>query len=136
MSVKDIENFHCALYGVGDRLGRILAFIKDEEKEKIEEIRIRAQKPLALTKSGKVYFVNSKSLLEENSQNAVLVTKEDVDEAFKQLIANSVYSHINEIKQGFVMMKGGCRAGIAGAFSQQVGLTDISSVNIRIAREI
>lgn len=136
MKTNGSLKFDGALYGVGSRIGRILNFIDEENKAKIQEIRLRAEKPLAVTVDGKVFFVNNRSQLISSPSNAEKVTKSDIDEAFLDLTASSVYSHINEIKQGFIMMKNGNRAGIAGSFSEGGGITDISSINIRISREI
>ena len=132
----ETEKFDNALYSVGEGIRKTLMFISDESKVKIQEIRLRAEKPLAVTIDGRVMFVSKNSSLKESSKEAFIVTKGDIDEAFKNLTSNSVYSHIDEIKQGFIMMKGGCRAGLGGKFSQNGGMTDISSVNIRISREI
>ncbi|MBE6728972.1 MAG: hypothetical protein E7568_01915 [Ruminococcaceae bacterium] len=136
MKTDKVRQFDCALYGVGDKIERILAFISDEKKEEIQEIRLRKEKPLAVTVFGKSYFVRADGALTRDKNYAVTVKESDLEEAFIKLTQNSVYSHIKEIKQGFVMMKNGCRAGIAGNFSEQAGITDISSVNIRIARQI
>ena len=52
----------------------------------------------------------------------------------------SVYSHTEEIREGFIPLKGGHRAGIAGKVvcdGETVRtITDISSINLRVAHEI
>ncbi len=136
MKTNSALKFDDALYGVGSRIGRILIFIEENKKAKIQEIRLRSQRPLAVTIEGKSFFVGSRSELLENHIGAETVTKADIDETFEKLTASSVYSHLNEIKQGFIMLKNGNRAGIAGSFSESGGVSDISSINIRISHEI
>jgi len=51
------------------------------------------------------------------------------------LCKNSVYAHTEEIKNGYIIMNSGHRAGVCGRVVKE-GMKDISSVNIRIAREV
>lgn len=136
MTAEKVKNFDGALYGVEEGIKRILLFIKDTDKENIEEIRLRSGKGLSVTKCGESFFVDSNSNLKKDAQSAVRVSKEQVEETYKNLISHSVFYHINELKYGYVMLKGGCRAGIAGSFNEQGAINHISSVNIRIAKEI
>jgi stage III sporulation protein AA len=45
-------------------------------------------------------------------------------------------SDLNEIKQGYITIQGGHRIGLAGNYSQIGSIKSISSINIRISREI
>lgn len=136
MSGAKGARFDSALYPVCQRLKRILIFIEEDKKSEIQEIRLRTEKPLAVTINGKAVYICKNSSFTHFPEEAERVSKEDIEESYKNLVNNSVYSHINEIKQGFVMMSGANRAGIAGTFSEQGGITHISSINIRVAREI
>ena len=53
---------------------------------------------------------------------------------------NSIYSYQNEIKQGFITVKGGHRVGITGNCAIENGkvinINYISSINFRIAKQI
>lgn len=135
MEDKEIMQFHRCLYGVGETINRILMFIDDGIKRQVQEIRLRAEKPLALTVRGESWFVGENSSVSKSTEKAYRVTQKDIQESYKNLTQNSVYSHLKEIKQGYIAMRYGCRAGISGAYSQEGGITHISSVNIRIARE-
>ena len=68
-------------------------------------------------------------------KNPLVINKAELDEVVKRITDNSLYAREEELKEGYLSMKGGNRAGICGSF---VGgkLRNISSVNIRIAREI
>ena len=67
-------------------------------------------------------------------------TREDIDETFRGICSYSVYSHQNEIKNGFITLSGGHRVGLCGTAVTSNGsigsLRDISSINIRIARQV
>jgi stage III sporulation protein AA len=56
------------------------------------------------------------------------------------MCAYSVHSHQEEIREGFISLRGGHRAGISGTAVLQRGkitaVRDISSINLRIARDI
>lgn len=135
MDNKTGEKFDKALYGVRENLARLLGFLPHSIKEKVQEIRLRAGKPVALTIGGENFYLLKDCRISREPHHAVIATKTDLEESYRLICQNSVYSHEQELKQGFVMMKGGCRAGIAGEYSGTVA-GNISSINIRIAGEV
>lgn len=135
--MENIKKFDDVLYGVPCRIKQVLEKLSPTVKSNTAEIRMRAQLPLALTVGGETVF------LKENGQTQFFLTKdlfkvekEDLEQSFKRLCNNSVFAHENELKNGFISMKNGCRAGICGNFTLEGALNNISSINIRIAREI
>jgi stage III sporulation protein AA len=135
--MENEKNFNNVLYALPDRLIPFLQKLSDCVKSNASEIRLRAGLPLALTVKGETVFVRQSGQTQFFiSNDALKVTKSDLEECFKKLCNNSVYAHENELKNGYITMKNGCRAGICGNLSDEGFLTDISSVNIRIAREI
>lgn len=135
--MENKRRFDEALYGVGEHIREILTGLPQTVKNNVEEIRLRANMPVALTVSGDTVFVT------RNSRVSFTITPElpiadlkDINESFRLLCGNSVYAHTNELKQGFVMMRNGCRAGVCGSVGENGVIKDITSVNIRIAREI
>jgi len=78
-------------------------------------------------------------VITKDKNKGKLVTKQDVIKTF-QLISNySVYAFEEEIKNGFITLKGGHRVGIGGKVLYGKNgvekIKNISSLNIRIARE-
>lgn len=73
------------------------------------------------------------------SDSMLFVTRSDIADTFHNICNYSVYAKQNEIVNGFVTMTGGHRAGICGTAINDSGqitnVRDISSINIRIARE-
>lgn len=135
--MERVSNFDSALYGVGQRVKEILDKIPQKVKLNTEEIRLRTGSPLALTVSGDTVFVReSGEICFFITSDLCFVTEKDVKESFLNLTQNSVYAHEQELKNGFIIMKNGSRAGVCGNFSQEGFLSDVTSVNIRIAHEV
>ena len=107
----------------------------------IEEIRLRTNKPLIVNGDLKDYFYNDReNHLDLNSKNAYIVTKEDIEDTFQIICKYSIHSFIDDIKKGFITLRGGHRIGIVGKVIVENGqvknIKHISSLNIRISREV
>ncbi len=107
------------------------AYFKNDIEEKnktIEEIRLRADKPIILK------FNKKETILKIN------VTQEDILKTLQKICENSIYSYQNQIKDGFITIRGGHRIGISGNCvienNKVTNIKYISSLNFRIAREI
>lgn len=101
-----------------------------EHKQTIEEIRLRVNGPIMFYgKSGEIY----------TGEN-ILVKKEDIEEAMEYIFGYSMYAYENQIKEGFVTIRGGHRVGVAGKIVMDgeniKNITNISSINIRISHEV
>ncbi len=120
-----------------DGIKRTLMFISNEVKQKCEEIRLRAGLPVCLTIGGRVAFVcENSTVCDSLPKNPLVLTSDQVQKTLALLCDNSIYLHENEIKQGFVSLSNGCRAGVCGIFNSEGMLVSVSSINIRIARQI
>ena len=135
--MEKTKRFESVLYGVAPRIRSVLSLLPATVKESTEEIRLRAGLPVALTVGGETVFMR------ENGQASFIITRDllkaekaDLEESFKLLCKSSVYAHEKELKNGFIMMDNGHRAGVCGTMSDGGIMHDITSVNIRIAREI
>lgn len=97
--------------------------------ENVIELRLRAGRPAVL--------VTRPHRLEVCSQP---LTRDDIEECFREVCRYSVHSYENELREGFITLDGGHRVGVCGAAvlrgGRVDGLRDISSLNIRIAHEI
>ena len=112
-------------------------------RAKLREIRLRRSKPLSVTVDDEELFVSADGLLLKEPKNAVTVTSESLLHSYRAALRNSVHAFEREISEGYVTVRNGVRVGFCGkaVYSDAgtpkiTGLTDISSVNIRIAREI
>ncbi len=120
---------------------RALFAIPQGIKTKTQEIRLRANKELILYCGQESYFVSENSCVsKQNIKNAIFITSENLKEIFNHLCNYSVYSYQNELMNGFITVKGGHRVGICSTAlyneNKISGVRDISSINMRIAREI
>lgn len=94
----------------------------------IYEIRIRAEKPIIIYSDKGEDIINN------------VASKEDINNIVQRISNYSLYAYEEDIKQGFITIKGGHRIGIAGECVMDNGVVktirNISSLNIRISREV
>lgn len=121
-----------------ERVARIDTNIKSQA----QEIRVRVNKPIAVYTPNERYFItiDCKAVTEIIPGKMLTATQRDISDSFQNLCNYSVYSRQNEILKGFITMQGGHRAGLCGTAVYRNGaihnLRDISSINIRVSREI
>ena len=94
----------------------------------INELRLRTGNHLILR-------FNTREIVTE-----YVVSKEDILNILLSISKNSIYSIQNDINNGFLTIKGGHRVGVTGEVVLEEdkikNIKNISSMNIRIAREI
>ena len=120
-----------------------VAAIPEMERQRIQEIRLRLGKKLTVTLFGKEYFVTCDGRLSATANEGVDVFFEDIDITYKRAFRNSLHSYHREIANGYITADGGNRIGFCGTavldstdnYSVET-VKHISSVNIRIAREV
>ncbi|MGN0143932.1 MAG: stage III sporulation protein AA [Clostridium sp.] len=97
-------------------------------KEQIYEIRLKIGKPIL------IYSKYGESIVN------YLLTKDDMKSIIQKISNYSLYAYEEDIKQGFITIKGGHRIGIAGECIMNNGevktIRNISSINIRISSEV
>ena len=135
------SRFDSAARAVCDRLRNYLFLLPTDMKEQAQEIRFRVNQPVSICCTGGVYFLNRNGRPSCRPEpDGMRATREDIDETFRGICSYSVYSHQNEIKNGFITLSGGHRVGLCGTAVISNGsigsLRDISSINIRIARQV
>lgn len=108
---------------------KILGNKKMDEMNLLEEIRIRASKPVILKYSST-----------EQLMDTLIVTAEEILEILQHICNNSIYSYQNQICNGYITLKGGHRVGITGSVvmtdEKITNINYISSLNFRIAKQI
>lgn len=124
------------------RLRLMLSNIISADAESINEIVLRTGRLLCIYKKGIQFFLTENGCLTQSVkiQNPVICTEKDIADTFNSACCFSVYSHINEIKEGFITISGGHRVGISGTAvvnnGQIINIRDVSTVSVRIAREV
>lgn len=106
--------------------------------DKVQEIRIRAGRPVIFFIDGQEWFLNNHGLTRENKE-AVMADRRLIREILEIFSKHSLYAFEDEIRQGFLTVEGGHRVGLAGkAVLEGEGIRtikDISSLNIRLAHQ-
>ncbi len=78
--------------------------------------------------------------LTDYPEEGVLVTRVEVEETFRAICEYSVYRYAQELKEGYITLRGGARVGIAGTAVYENGvltrMRDVSSLNFRIPRQM
>lgn len=131
------KEFNNAILKLSDKVKRTLEFLPDVTKQKCEEIRLRAALPVCLTVGGRVAFVcKDGTVCNSLPCNPFIATQADVTDSLAKLCNNSIYLYENEIKKGFISLDNGNRAGVCGVFNAEGMLVSVSSINVRIARQV
>ena len=96
--------------------------------EEVQEIRIRANRPIIL------------KLRERDLMLQYDIQQSEILQIVERICENSIYAYKNQICEGFVTVQGGHRIGITGSCvienGKIINVKYISSLNFRIAREI
>lgn len=118
----------------------LLIIQADSVLNRVEEIRVRENRPLELTLQGECIYVTKEGKLVQEAAQAYMPDRNDCRQLLDLLTNHSVYTLEEELKRGFITMRGGHRVGLSGKAVLESGavkqLRDVSSFNIRIAREI
>ncbi|MBO5747145.1 MAG: Flp pilus assembly complex ATPase component TadA [Clostridia bacterium] len=122
------------------RIQNVIDGMSDRVKNDITEIRLRIGRPLTLTLKGENVFVDNKGQVCFLKQHGLLIVeRRDLDEIFEAMCGHSEYVYTEQIKNGYISLKYGCRAGLAASAVYENGeiinFTQITSINIRIASE-
>jgi len=114
-----------------------LAAIDEKIAPAIEEIRLRTMRPLMIYTCNKGYCVNADGGLSDS--DGLFVSEDDVEQTFNALTGQSPYAYEDEIRQGFLTLSNGIRAGLAGSALMAGGhlrtYKTVSGINFRIPRE-
>ncbi len=136
---------------MNSRLGEILNYVPKHLQtilsgtftvsgESIQEIRVRIGRPLIVSTVTGSFAVLADGSVSPAVGGAYIVSEADLRQIFQAICENSVYAYLDDIRQGFITIKGGHRVGFVGRAVVSDGkienFRDISSLNIRIAREI
>ena len=107
---------------------RINDFCKENDIYILNEIRIHAKTNVLLIKSCNTIRTD------------IYIDNAEIEEIVASLCDNSIYAHIDTIKQGYISVGNGIRAGICGRAILENGtitaIRDISSINIRLPNRI
>lgn len=133
IEIKDIKSkdkhLEYLLSFLPDRIkSYLIEYTKGNPYTVINEIRLHSNSFMVLISS----LINIKTDL--------YINVSDIEETVISLCSGSVYSHFDTIKEGYISVGMGIRAGVCGKASFQngmiSGISDFSSINIRMPKRI
>ena len=108
--------------------------------ERLEEIRLRQNRPLALGFDTGDHFLNPRGEITGEARSAYVATADDINRTLQLISSSSVYAIEEELRNGYLTLPGGHRVGVTGRAVLEAGrvktLKQVSGFNIRIARDI
>lgn len=138
---KVSEKFNEACASCAPRIKERLLSISDDIKKETFEIRLRSEGALILCGTYGCGFINSDgrfSLI--YPKNPVVVTKQEIDATLSRMCSFSMHTYQQNLVDGYITLSGGHRVGICGTAVNEksiiMSVREISSLNIRIAREV
>ncbi|MBQ8738030.1 MAG: hypothetical protein IJZ04_00895 [Clostridia bacterium] len=76
----------------------------------------------------------------KNINTSIYIRENDIENLISSLCGGSIYAHFNTIRDGYISLGNGMRAGVCGKAICENGkitaISDISSINIRFPRRI
>ncbi|MBQ8164409.1 MAG: stage III sporulation protein AA [Clostridia bacterium] len=122
---------------IGGPVGKILLNVIDEKNVyKINEIRLRANKPIEIMMNRNSYFISTGGLVSVPDANVCYLSSNELKDIFLRICRNSLYAFTEDIKNGFITICGGHRVGICGRVQSDGMIRDVSALNIRISNEV
>ncbi|MDD2628938.1 MAG: stage III sporulation protein AA [Limnochordia bacterium] len=122
------------------RLREIVSSIPQGLKTTMEELRLRAKRPLGVVFNRGDGFLDSAGQFVTEPHKGYLLTSEDLSTTVELVSQHSIYAYIEEMRHGYITISGGHRVGLCGRAVVEnrrvVLLKDIKSLNIRISRQI
>lgn len=107
---------------------------------RLEEVRLRLGRPLAVGSDGRELFVCADGQLTSDPGRAYRLTRDDLEATLQLLFRGSLYAVEDQLSQGYVTVAGGHRVGFCGRAVVEGGriarLVDISSLSFRVCREV
>ncbi len=118
----------------------VIQNIHFNELNNLEEIRLRAGKPLMVFYKNKDWFITRAGVLTRSLSEAYIVDQKEIVKTLELMSENSIYAYQDEIRSGYLTLRGGHRIGLSGKVVLQDGkirnIKDFNGINIRIAKEV
>ncbi len=134
------ERYRSVLDAVPTNIRHLLKGLSYNDMENIEEIRLKAGAPLLIYGSNFNAFLTEDGRMSRQKSRAYMVTSEDTSKALQLMCNCSIYSIEDDLRNGFITIKGGHRVGVVGKVVTEGGkvktIKDISGLNIRISRQV
>ena len=106
---------------------------------RVYELRLRTNAPIMVALAGRSFFL-SQNGLSHNKSDGIIATKIDMETIIHKATDYSLYASNEQLKNGFITIRGGVRLGICGEVVIENGaiqtIKNIQSINIRVPHQI
>ena len=107
----------------------------------LNEIRLRAGKPILILEGEKEWFLNEGGQMTETPNSVRILRTEELEGILQHICHYSLYAFEEEIRQGYISVAGGHRVGMVGQVVAEDGgkirtMKYIRGMNVRIAHEV
>ena len=106
----------------------------------LQEIRLRTGRPLAIVERGREVFLTGDGARTREAGAAWRVTAQELRETMEFVGEYSLYAYEDELRQGYLTLRGGHRVGVAGKTvldgDKVKSVRYISCVNVRLSHEV
>lgn len=115
--------------------------VLEEKINKIQEIRLRINRPVTIFSEGMEYYISGDGQVTGKQKNGMRIGEKDMEDIVNHICHSSLYAYEEEIRRGYITIKGGHRVGISGQVVLSTNheirtIKNISFINIRIAHEV
>lgn len=128
------------LYAFPENLRAMIEGLPSAILDRLEEIRIREGRPLVVHGGCRDYFIDRNGNIVPRADKGYFITRRDTRHILDRISDYSIYALEDELKNGYITLKGGHRVGVTGRAVVENGcistLKYINSFNFRISREI
>lgn len=115
-----------------------LEALPTHEQAGIQEIRLRVGEPVVLSFSSEDRILCVSRLSTLRQPDTLICRPEELKACFLRFCEESVYAHEQELRQGFIAVRGGIRVGVAGTAvldgDQVRSVQQVTSLCIRLPR--
>ncbi len=133
------DNFINIISYISPRIQMYLKKLSEPMIENIQEIRIRAERPIIIvTANGSSFLTVSGKTSYIYSSNCVIANESEIIDTVNKMCGYSMHSHYEDILNGYITLPNGSRVGLCGTavYDNDVvkSIKNINSINIRIPR--
>ena len=113
----------------------------ESRQSELSEIRLRVNQPIRVVLEGKEYYLSDDGSVTLSENHAMCIGQDYIPQFLDYVCQYSLYAFEEEVRRGFLTIRGGNRIGIAGqvVLNEQAQIKTIKHifyVNIRISHEV
>ena len=136
-----MKNFNYIVSYLTPRLQNIISKMDKSLVYHVQEIRLRAERPIIIVLKNNCYFINQYGKLNSlYSLSCIKVGISEINDIFNKMCDYSLHSHFEDTVNGYITLKNGARVGLTGTAVYDglrlKGIKCIDGLNIRVPRNI